>query len=227
MTSNLSHWSGAPRPQRITLDGRYARLEPLTIERHEAHLFESAREPGADARFAYLFDTPPADARAFRTWMETAVSGDDPLFFAVIDTATGRAEGRQALMRIDPAHGVIEIGHILWGPAIARTRVATEALYLAAEYVFDQLGYRRFEWKCHHRNEPSRRAAARFGFAFEGIFRQHMVAKGQNRDTVWFSIVDSEWPALKAAYQRWLAPENFDAGGRQRRRLEGLRGPST
>jgi RimJ/RimL family protein N-acetyltransferase len=152
--------------------------------------------------------------------METAVSTDDPLFFAVIDRATGRAEGRQALMRIDPTHGVIEVGHILWGPAIARTRVATEALFLMADHVFTDLGYRRLEWKCHHRNEPSRHAAARFGFTFEGIFRQHMVAKGQNRDTVWFSIVDSEWPALRSAYQQWLAPDNFDAQGQQKRRLE-------
>ena len=223
MTSNLTHWRGAPRPQRTVLDGRYARLEPLSIERHEAQLFASALEPGAEARFAYLFDAPPADARAFRTWMETAVSTDDPLFFAVIDRATGRAEGRQALMRIDAPHGVIEVGHILWGPAIARTRVATEALFLMADHVFTDLGYRRLEWKCHHRNEPSRHAAARFGFTFEGIFRQHMVAKGQNRDTVWFSIVDSEWPALRSAYQQWLAPDNFDAQGQQKRRLEELR----
>lgn len=220
MTSNLTHWRGAPRPQRTVLDGRYARLEPLAIERHEAQLFASALEPGAEARFAYLFDAPPADARAFRTWMETAVSTDDPLFFAVIDRATGRAEGRQALMRIDAPHGVIEVGHILWGPAIARTRVATEALFLMADHVFTDLGYRRLEWKCHHHNEPSRHAAARFGFTFEGIFRQHMVAKGQNRDTVWFSIVDSEWPALRSAYQQWLAPDNFDAQGQQKRRLE-------
>jgi RimJ/RimL family protein N-acetyltransferase len=220
VTSNLTHWRGAPRPQRTVLDGRYARLEPLSIERHEAQLFASALEPGAEARFAYLFDAPPADARAFRTWMETAVSTDDPLFFAVIDRATGRAEGRQALMRIDAPHGVIEVGHILWGPAIARTRVATEALFLMADHVFTDLGYRRLEWKCHHRNEPSRHAAARFGFTFEGIFRQHMVAKGQNRDTVWFSIVDSEWPALRSAYQQWLAPDNFDAQGQQKRRLE-------
>jgi RimJ/RimL family protein N-acetyltransferase len=215
VTQDLSLWSGAPRPQRIALDGRYARLEPLTLEQHEANLFASAREPGSEARFAYLFDTPPADAREFRTWMETAVSTDDPMFFAVIDKATGRAEGRQALMRIDPAHGVIEIGHILWGPAIARTRVATEALYLSAAYVFDQLGYRRFEWKCNDNNAPSKRAALRFGFTFEGTFRQHMVAKGQNRDTAWFSIIDAEWPSLKARYQTWLAPDNFDAEGRQ------------
>jgi RimJ/RimL family protein N-acetyltransferase len=220
---DLSHWNGAPRPQRIVLDGHYARLEPLSPARHEADLFASAREPGAEARFAYLFDDVPASAESFRTWLDRAASIDDPLFFAVIDKATGRAEGRQALMRIDPANGVIEIGHILWGPAIARTRVATEALYLSAEYVFGALGYRRFEWKCNDLNAPSRRAARRFGFTFEGTFRQHMVVKGRNRDTAWFSILDSEWPRLKAGYMRWLAPDNFDTAGRQRRTLEQCR----
>ena len=163
--------------------------------------------------------TPTPSAPGWRS----AVGTDDPLFFAVIDKATGRAEGRQALMRIDPVHGVIEIGHILWGPAIARTRVATEALYLSAEYAFETLGYRRFEWKCNDLNLPSRRAALRFGFTFEGIFRQHMVVKGQNRDTAWFSIIDAEWPTLRASYQRWLAPDNFDAHGRQLRKLEEFR----
>ena len=122
-------------------------------------------------------------------------------------------------MRIDTTHGVIEIGSILWGPAIARTRIATEALYLFASYVFDTLGYRRFEWKCNDLNEPSKRAALRFGFTFEGAFRQHMVVKGANRDTAWFSILDSEWPRLVDAYLAWLAPENFDGEGQQRRKL--------
>jgi RimJ/RimL family protein N-acetyltransferase len=221
---DLSHWRGAPRPQRIALDGRYARLEPLSAERHEADLFHSAVEPGADARFAYLFDEVPTDTDAFHAWITGAAAVDDPLFFAVIDKATGRAEGRQALMRIEPAHGVIEIGHVLWGPAIARTRVATEALYLSAAYVFETLGYRRFEWKCNDRNQPSRRAAHRFGFSFEGIFRQHMVVKGRNRDTAWFAMVDGEWPALKASYQAWLSPDNFDDQGQQRCGLEQCRG---
>ena len=223
VTIDLSQWRGAPRPQRIALDGRYTRLEPLSSDRHETDLFASAVAPGAEARFAYLFDQVPADAAAFRAWLERVVAIDDPLFFAVIDKATGRAEGRQALLRIDPVHGVIEIGHILWGPAIARTRVATEALYLSAEYAFEALGYRRFEWKCNDRNEPSKRAALRFGFRFEGVFRQHMVVKGQNRDTAWFSIVDGEWPALKSAYQAWLSPDNFDAQGQQKRKLEQCR----
>ena len=219
MISDLSLWNGVPRPERVVLDGRYARLEPLSIDRHEADLFASACEPGADARFAYLFDEVPVDDATFHAWMTGAAATDDPLFSAVIDKATGRAEGRQALMRIDPVHGAIEIGHVLWGPAIARTRVATEALFLSAAYVFDTLGYRRFEWKCNDHNEPSKRAARRFGFTFEGVFRQHMVAKGRNRDTAWFSMLDSEWPELKARYESWLDPANFDDKGTQLRAL--------
>ena len=216
---DLAHWQGAPRPARVTLDGRYTRLEPLDATHHGPDLYSSAREPGADARFRYLFDEIPASFEAFAPWLAKAATSTDPLFFAVIDKASGRAEGRQALMRIDTVHGVIEIGSILWGPAIARTRVATEAFYLLACYVFEILGYRRFEWKCHDENEPSKRAALRFGFRFEGIFRQHMVTKGANRDTAWFSIIDSEWPRLKAGYEAWLRPDNFDAAGRQRKKL--------
>lgn len=216
---DLSHWTGAPRPERITLEGRYARLEPLDSVRHGQDLLASAQAPGADARFRYLTDRPPHDLATFTSWLAKASSSPDPLFFAVIDRATARAEGRQALMRIEPAHGVIEIGGILWGSAIARSRVATEAFYLFAAYVFDRLGYRRFEWKCDTRNEPSRRAAQRFGFTFEGEFHQHMVVKGQNRDTAWFAIIDRDWPRLKVGYEAWLEPRNFDAAGQQRSKL--------
>ncbi len=221
--ADLSGWSGAARPQRVVLDGFYARLEPLDPARHARDLFRAARAEGAEARHRYLFDAVPADEESFTRWAEGAAASDDPLVFAVIDKATGRAEGRQALMRIDPKHGVVEIGSILWGPAIARTRVATEALHLAAAHVFDTLGYRRFEWKCDDRNVPSKKAAARFGFTFEGVFRCHMVVKGENRDTAWFSIVRPEWPKLSAAFTAWLDPSNFDAAGRQVRRLAEFR----
>jgi len=217
---DLTTWTGVPRPARRVLEGRHARLEPLDPARHGPDLWDAAATPGADARYRYLFDDPPASLADQMDWTARAAASDDPLFLAVIDRATGRAEGRQALMRIDPAHGVIEIGNILWGPAIAGTRVATEALYLAARHVFADLGYRRFEWKCHDDNAPSKRAALRFGFRFEGVFRQHMVAKGANRDTAWFAMIDRDWPALDARYQAWLAPSNFDAAGRQRRRLQ-------
>jgi RimJ/RimL family protein N-acetyltransferase len=221
MTS-LSDWHPVPRPARVTLEGAFCRLAPLDSGRHAADLFAASMAPGAEERFRYLFDTPQ-DRAGFDTWITNAAASEDPLFSAVVDAATQRCEGRQALMRVTPEHGVIEIGSILWGPAIARTRVATEALFLHARYVFETLGYRRFEWKCNARNEPSMRAALRFGFKYEGTFRQHMVQKGQNRDTAWFAMVDAEWPALRKAFERWLHPTNFDRRGRQKDRLEDLR----
>jgi len=218
---DLSKWAGVARPSRTILDGRYTLLEPLDPVRHGDALLASALEAGAEERFRYLFEAPPRDKAEMSAWLAKAAASDDPLFFAVIDKASGTAQGRQALMRIEPAHGVIEIGSILWGPAIARTRVATEAFYLFAQHVFDDLGYRRLEWKCNSLNAPSRRAALRFGFSFEGIFRQHMVVKGQNRDTAWFAMLDQDWPGLKARFDAWLHPDNFDADGMQKRRLNG------
>lgn len=216
---DLKQWKGVPRPSRVVLEGRYTRLEPVDAQRHGVQLLAASTGPGAEERFRYLFENPPADIADLETWLGKAETSSDPLFFAVIDRATGRAEGRQALMRVDPVHGVIEIGSILWGPSIARTRVATEALYLFACYAIETLGYRRFEWKCHNRNEPSKRAALRFGFSYEGLFRQHMVMKGENRDTAWFAMIDQDWPRLKAGYEAWLSPDNFDAGERQLSRL--------
>ncbi|MGH8737604.1 MAG: GNAT family N-acetyltransferase [Burkholderiales bacterium] len=211
-------WSIRPRPERATLEGRYCRLEPLEPRRHGEQLFAASMAPDAQERFRYLFEAPQSRAD-FERWLARSAASEDPLYFAVIDAASGRCEGRQALMRIVPEHGVIEIGSILWGPAIARTRVATEALFLFARHAFDELVYRRFEWKCHAQNEPSRRAAARFGFSYEGMFRQHMMVKGESRDTAWFSIIDKEWPALKQVFERWLDPSNFDHKGRQKKRL--------
>ena len=204
-----------PRPARVVLEGRYARLEPLSLAHAEGLMAASADA----ASFDFLFDVPPKDLEDLKAYLRQKASSEDPLFHSVIDKASGVAGGRQTFMRITPEHGVIEIGNILWGPAIARTRVATEALYLAAKYVFEDLGYRRFEWKCNDRNEPSKKAARRFGFTFEGVFRQHMWTKGANRDTAWFAMLDHEWPRLRAAYERWLDPANFDAAGRQRARL--------
>lgn len=218
MTPDLSQWTARPLPGRLVLEGLYTRLEPFDFARHGDDLFAASMAPGAGDRHRYLFESA-MDRPAFNLWFADKGKQNDPLFFAVIDKATGKAEGRQALMRIDPAHGVIEIGSILWGPAISRSRVATEALYLFMKYAFDGLGYRRFEWKCHNENAPSKKAARRFGFVYEGLFRQHMVAKGRNRDTAWFSILDGEWPALKAGYEAWLAPENFDPARRQNQSL--------
>ena len=208
----------APRPVPVVLDGRYARLEPLDVS-HAADLFAATSGEGSDERYRYLFETPPADIAELSAWIAKAAALPDYIHCAVIDKASGRCVGRQALMRIVPEHGVIEIGSILWGRGAARTRVASEAFYLFATHVFDALGYRRFEWKCNDRNEPSTRAARRFGFAFEGVFRQHMIIKGENRDTAWFSIIDGEWPALKTRFAAWLDPGNFDAQGIQKRAL--------
>ena len=205
-----------PRPARVVLEGRYARLEPLAPAHTDGLLAASANA----SSFDYLFDVPPNDRDDLSAWIALKAASEDPLFHAVVDRSTGIAGGRQTFMRIVPEHGVIEIGNILWGPAIRRTRVATEALFLAAKYVFEALGYRRFEWKCNDLNEPSKRAARRFGFAFEGVFRQHMWVKGANRDTAWFAMLDRDWPRLRAAYERWLEPANFDTAGRQRSRLE-------
>jgi RimJ/RimL family protein N-acetyltransferase len=210
-----------PRPATAVLEGRYARLEPLGAV-HVSALYEASAGPDAGARFAYLPDPPPGTPADMAAWIAKATASNDPLFSAVIDKSSGRAAGRQALMRITPEHGVIEIGHILWGPAIARTRIATEALYLAARHVFEELGYRRFEWKCNNRNEPSKAAALRFGFSHEGLFRQHMWVKGANRDTAWFSMLDAEWPRFRREYDRWLDPSNFDAAGKQKSKLQVL-----
>ena len=216
--NELPNWKPRPRPARKTLEGRYCRLEPLDPATHGDPLFAASMAEGAETRFRYLFDKPE-DRAGFEGWLARASASDDPLFYTVVDIATGRAEGRQALMRITPEHGVIEVGNILWGSAISRTRVATEALFLHARYVFDELGYRRFEWKCHDGNEPSKRAAQRFGFTFEGVFRQHMVLKGESRDTAWFAMLDSEWPRIRSVFERWLDGSNFDAEGRQKERL--------
>jgi RimJ/RimL family protein N-acetyltransferase len=214
--NDLAHWTPRPRPERRVLQGRYVRLEPLDPDLHGDDLYDASSDSEAEERFRYLFETPPESRSDFEPWLTAAAASTDPLYFAAVDQETGRAVGRLTLMRIDQVHGVIETGSILFGPELARTRGATEAIYLLARHVFDDLGYRRFEWKCNDRNEPSKRAARRFGFSYEGVFRHHMVQKGKNRDTAWYAMVDDEWPVRRRAFERWLAPENFDEDGRQR-----------
>ena len=168
----------------------------------------------------FVHDVPPASVDEMRAWIHMAMARTDPLTFVLVDKATGQAHGRQTLMRIAPKDGCIEIGGVLWGQGAAKTRLATEAVYLFARYVFDTLGYRRFEWKCNNDNEGSKQAALRLGFTFEGIFRQHMIQKGRNRDTAWFAMLDGDWPAARERFETWLAPGNFDADGRQRQSLQ-------
>ena len=212
----------ANTPPLALKEGRYARLEPLDPARHRDDLYAASTPPDAHARFRYLADPPSESIEEFDTWVAAAAASPDPLYFAVIDRETGRVEGRQTLMRITPAQRCIEIGNIYWGPRIAGTRVATEAMYLFAAWALETLGYRRYEWKCDALNAPSCRAAQRFGFTWEGHFRRAVIVRGRTRDTAWFAMIDEEWPALKAAYERWLAPENFDAKGRQKTRLSEL-----
>jgi RimJ/RimL family protein N-acetyltransferase len=220
---DLKSWTPRPLPERIVLEGRTVRLEPFCMADHGADLFEASTVADADQRFRWLMDYPPKSLAEFQPWLERAETSSDPLFFAVIDKPSGKVAGRQALMRIDAAMGVAEIGHVYWGPLIARKPAATEAQFLFARYVFDTLGYRRYEWKCNNRNEGSKAAALRFGFSFEGIFRQHLVVKGENRDTAWFSMLDRAWPVLRGAYQAWLDPANFTADGQQKKRLQDFR----
>jgi RimJ/RimL family protein N-acetyltransferase len=214
-------WKPARRPERAPLEGQTVRLEPVDPGRHAVELFKASE--GAPALWDYLAYGPFANQSAFTEWLKGRAASDDPLFYAVIDRTSGQARGMASLMRIVPEHGVIEVGHIWFAPVLQRTRQATEAIYLLARHAFDDLGYRRFEWKCDALNEPSRRAAERFGFVFEGVFRQHMVVKGRNRDTAWYSITDAEWPSRRAAFEAWLSADNFDTDGGQRRSLAEIR----
>jgi RimJ/RimL family protein N-acetyltransferase len=220
----LPQWTARPRPPGTPMQGRFCRIEPLDPARHAADLYDAYRRAPDGRLWTYLSNGPFEDAASFNDFATKAAASTDPLHHAIIDLASGKAIGTAALMRIDPANGVIEVGHVCYSPLLQRTAHATEAQYLFMRRVFDELGYRRFEWKCDSLNEPSRRAAARYGFTFEGIFRQAIVYKGRTRDTAWFSIIDSEWPALRQAYEAWLAPDNFDAAGMQRRSLTACMG---
>ncbi|HXC79820.1 MAG TPA: GNAT family protein [Candidatus Acidoferrum sp.] len=220
--SKLS-WSTAREPARAAIVGELVRLEVLDPERHATSLYTSSHVPGAEDLWQHLPYGPFAGQEEFTAWLEQRAASADPRFYAVVDKESMRALGMASYMRIKPEHGVIEIGHIWFAPELQRTRKATEAIFLLAKTAFDDLGYRRLEWKCDSLNLPSRRAADRFGFTFEGIFRQHMIVKGRNRDTAWFSITDGEWPLRKAAFEAWLSPANFDPSGNQHRGLAEVR----
>lgn len=223
MSTDLSHWQPRPFPPHEMLQGRFIRLQPLDAARHGDDLWQELQGPDP-ALWDYLPYGPFAERAAFDAWLAGHADSRDPQCYAVVEQTDGRPLGLLAYLRITPKDGCIEIGHIAFGAALQRTPGASEAVFLLAQNAFDELGYRRLEWKCNARNARSRRAAERFGFSYEGLFRQHMVVKGESRDTAWFSSIDSEWPACRAAFQRWLAADNFDAEGRQIRRLEELRG---
>jgi RimJ/RimL family protein N-acetyltransferase len=212
--------SPARRPEPVELKGRSSRLAKLDAARDGTALWEGFR--GREDLWTYSSQGPFADAPTFQRWLEGRAALADPFYFTIFDVS-GRALGVTTLMEIRPSMRVIEVGHIVYTPALQRTPVATEAQYLLARYVFETLGYRRYEWKCDSLNDASRGAAERFGFRFEGIFRQHMILKGRSRDTAWFSMLDTEWPRVRGAFEQWLAPANFDGEGRQRRTLEEVR----
>ena len=216
----LRDWQPPARPQRAVLAGRYCRLEPLDADRHAAELHAANSLDREGRMWTYLFSGPFGSADEFAAWLAAREDSLDPLYFGIVDGLTGRATGLASYLRIDTMHGVVEVGHLAFSPLLQRTRAATEAMYLMMKHAFE-LGYRRYEWKCDALNDASRRAAARLGFRFEGIFRQAVVYKGRNRDTAWYSIIDSDWPARRAAFEAWLNPDNFDAEGRQRRPLQG------
>ncbi len=208
-------------PRRADLPGAFVQLEPVDPARHAAELFAAATEDqtAGPELWTYMPYGPFEDLAAFTGWLQDRAAGDDPLFFAVRDKETGRAGGMASYLNIHPEHRSIEIGHIWFAPFLQRSRPSTEALYLMIRHAFDELAARRVEWKCNALNEASRRAAERLGFTFEGIFYQHMIIKGRNRDTAWFSILDHEWPELKSGFERWLDPGNFDGAGRQKQAL--------
>jgi len=219
----LPDWQPRERPSRVQLNGTWWRLEPLSCERHSQDLFKAWHSIDDNRDWTYLSVDRPATQVECDLFISQQVKSEDPLFFAVVDNATGRAVGSVSLMRIDPVNGVAEIGWVNWSPLMKRTRFGTEAIYLLQRYLFDTLKYRRCEWKCHSLNEPSKQAALRFGFQYEGTFRQAIVLRSHNRDTCWYSVIDSEWPESKAAFDRWLSADNFSAEGQQKQRLEELR----
>ena len=220
----LAGWKPRPRPDLVTLGGRFGRLEPLATA-HGPDLWNAVT--GEDKLWDHLSYGPWPHQPEFEAWLAERAQLSDPLYWAVVDGVSKRAVGLATFLEIRPQRGVIEIGHLVFSRDLQRTSLATEAIYLLARHAFDGLGYRRVEWKCDNRNEPSKRAALRFGFVFEGIFRNHMVVKERNRDTAWFAIIGEEWPRVRDAFEAWLSPTNFDDAGRQRRRLEDLRQGAT
>lgn len=206
-----------PRPPRTPMQGRWCAVVPLDPDAHAAALYAAYAADREGRIWTYLPTGPFADLASYRAWMDQTCLTDDPLFHTIL--VDGQPLGVASLMRIDPAHGVIEVGHINFSPALSQTRAATEAMFLMMSRAFDELGYRRYEWKCDALNAPSRRAALRLGFTYEGTFRQATTYKGRNRDTAWFAITDGDWPRLKAGFQAWLDPANFDPSGQQHSRL--------
>jgi len=220
----LLDWTPAEAPRREALRGSHVLLRPLDADADAGPLYAVSHPPAGDpAIWTYLFDGPYESAEQLRRLLAQVEKSDDPLFFTLAGLPAEQPLGLASYLRIAAEHGTIEIGNVMFGTPLQRTTAATEAIYLLVRHAFDELGYRRLEWKCNALNAPSRRAAERFGFTFEGVFRKHYVVKGRSRDTAWYAIVDDEWPAVRAGFEAWLDPANFDGEGRQRRSLTELR----
>ncbi|EPE95282.1 GNAT family N-acetyltransferase [Rhizobium grahamii] len=219
---DLSNFKGCPAPQPVTLKGRFVTVEPYVREQHLQELWDGLGGMAINPLLRYFAQPDFTGVEDFSNWLQS-VAKSGWLTHIFRDNASGKIVGMANYMRADPANGVIEVGGVAHGADMKRSPLSTEVHYLMAKHVFEELGYRRYEWKCDNLNEASKTTAARYGFTFEGVFRQHMISKGRNRDTAWFSMIDSEWPALNAAFEAWLSPNNFDADGKQKRRLEDLR----
>jgi RimJ/RimL family protein N-acetyltransferase len=218
----VQNWQPCVLPPATAMTGHHCRVEPIDPAKHAADLFAANRAADGEDRFTYLPTSAFESIESYRNWLET-MRGPDPMLHAIIDLATEKAVGVAAFMRFDTANGSMEVGHINYSPALAKTIAATEAMFLMMKRAFEELGYRRYEWKCDALNAPSRAAATRYGFTYEGTFRQHLVYKNRNRDSAWFSVISPEWPIIRAAFEAWLNPQNFNASGTQIARLQDLR----
>ena len=219
----MPEWQPVPHPEKVTLEGLYCRLEAVNANRHAIDLYEALYASTDQKEWTYLMHEPAVDLVSFTVWLEDIADSRDPLFYTIIDARSNKPVGLVSYLRINPEQGAIEVGHIHYSPRLQKTAAATEAMFLMMRYAFDELGYRRYEWKCDSHNAPSRNAALRLGFSFEGIFRQALVYKGRNRDTAWFSVLDGEWPELKYSFEGWLHADNFDDNGLQKQSLQAFR----
>jgi len=209
----------AKRPGRVTLPGRYVTVCPIDPDRDAADLYAGTHGGDGERLWLYMSAGPFPDLASFHGYLETLARSDDPLSFAILDNRSGRAVGQASYLRIETGHRVIEVGNIIYSREFQRSSGATEAMFVMARHAFEDLGYRRYEWKCNALNEPSRKAALRLGFTFEGVFRHHMIVKLRSRDTAWYAMLRSDWPSRRAGFERWLRPDNFTSAGQQRNRL--------
>ncbi len=212
---SMENWSSRIQPNKALIKGDYCILQRLNQKLHSKELYTAFQQDSSEQIWTYLPYGPFKNFEEFDLWVKEKEQSNDPLFYTILNTESNKAIGYISFMRIQPAHGVLEIGHVVFSPELQKTTAATEVIYVLLNYAFTELGYRRVEWKCDALNEKSGKAALRFGFTFEGIFRQALVYKNRNRDTAWYSIIDAEWPSIKAAYQNWLSPNNFDQNGKQ------------